>query len=105
MPLPLPSHQVWTYNRPGRRPLTIWRPQGPPGYWPLGDVAMPGTEPPAAPVKVYREASSSSSTSSGGATGSSRRPPLAAPSSFQLLFRDSRTGHPVTIWRPLPPSG
>lgn len=39
----------------GRRPLSMWRPVGPPGYASLGDVAMPGREPPAKPVAMYKD--------------------------------------------------
>lgn len=39
----------------GSRLLSIWRPVGPPGYAPLGDVAMPGQEPPAKPVAMYKD--------------------------------------------------
>lgn len=40
----------------GARLLSIWRPVGPPGYAALGDVAMPGNEPPSGrPVKMYKD--------------------------------------------------
>lgn len=47
--------RVWRSARPGARPLSIWRPVGPPGYASLGDVAMPGSEPPARPVSMYKD--------------------------------------------------
>lgn len=47
--------RVWRCSRPGARPLSVWRPVGPPGYASLGDVAMPGNEPPARPVSMYRD--------------------------------------------------
>lgn len=48
---------VWQSSRQGSRSLSIWRPVGPPGYASLGDVAMPGREPPARPVSMYRDPS------------------------------------------------
>jgi hypothetical protein len=47
--------RIWQSSRQGARPLSVWRPVGPPGYSALGDVAMPGREPPARPVSMYRD--------------------------------------------------
>jgi hypothetical protein len=47
--------RIWQSSRQGARPLSVWRPVGPPGYFALGDVAMPGREPPARPVTMYRD--------------------------------------------------
>jgi hypothetical protein len=47
--------RIWQSSRQGARPLSVWRPVGPPGYSALGDVAMPGREPPARPVTMYRD--------------------------------------------------
>ena len=100
----------------GAAVISVWRPVGPPGYHALGDVAMPGLEPPARPVTVYREdAPPASPTAGDGADGaggtaaapaSASAPRLAAPVGYQLVFRDSMGGgHGVSIWRPVPPKG
>lgn len=54
MMLSMDFKRVWQSSR-GPRPLSVWRPVGPPGYASLGDVAMPGKEPPARPVSMYKD--------------------------------------------------
>jgi vacuolar protein sorting-associated protein 13A/C len=55
MMLSMDFKRVWQSSRAGARPLSVWRPVGPPGYYALGDVAMPGREPPARPVSMYKD--------------------------------------------------
>eukprot|EP00879_Flechtneria_rotunda_P005415 GHRR01005707.1.p1 GENE.GHRR01005707.1~~GHRR01005707.1.p1 ORF type:complete len:1494 (+),score=564.87 GHRR01005707.1:1093-5574(+) len=87
--------RVWQSSRSGARPLSVWRPVGPPGYVSLGHVAMPGREPPARPVAVYKDVTQQ-------ACGADK-PALAMPERYQLIFRDSGFG--VSMWRPIPPKG
>ncbi len=92
--------RVWVVvNKPGTRALTVWRPVGPPGYASLGDVAMPGREPPARPIRMYKDVGAQRPDAP------SEGPRLAAPVGFQLTYRDSGGNHPVSIWRPQPPKG
>jgi hypothetical protein len=37
------------------RPVSVWRPVGPPGYVVLGDVAVMGLDSPPQPVRLYRD--------------------------------------------------
>jgi vacuolar protein sorting-associated protein 13A/C len=114
--------RVWAAGKGagGAPALSVWRPVGPPGYASLGDVAMPGSEPPARPVTVYkgvslgdddaaRSAPGRGAAAGGcGGDGEDGPPPLprlAAPVAFQLVFRDSGGSHGVSIWRPVPPKG
>lgn len=55
MMLSMDFKRIWQSSRAGARPLSVWRPVGPPGYSALGDVAMPGREPPARPVSMYKD--------------------------------------------------
>jgi vacuolar protein sorting-associated protein 13A/C len=101
MPDSMPSldyRRVWIVSKPGCRPISVWRPQGPPGYASLGDVAMPGCDPPARPVRMYKDV-----TVWQDAPGEGAR--LATPLGFHLIYRDSGGQHPLTIWRPVPPKG
>jgi hypothetical protein len=59
---------------------------------------MPGYDPPARPVRMYKDV-----TVWQDAPGEGAR--LAAPLGFQLVYRDSGGRHPLTIWRPLAPRG
>jgi len=53
--------RIWQSGAAGRgagdsKPVSIWRPVGPPGYAALGDVAASGTGPPSGrPVKMYKD--------------------------------------------------
>jgi vacuolar protein sorting-associated protein 13A/C len=110
--------RVWAAGgRGGGAPvLSVWRPVGPPGYAALGDVAMPGSEPPARPVTVYKGVSpaeddgwdggyGAAAAAGAGGAGGAALPRLAAPVGFQLVFRDSGGSHGVSVWRPVPPKG
>lgn len=58
MPETMPSIDykcVWQSGRNSARSMSIWRPVGPPGYASLGDIAMPGREPPARPICMYKD--------------------------------------------------
>lgn len=96
--------RIWQSSRAGARPLSVWRPVGPPGYSALGDVAMPGREPPARPVSMYKDVAQQQDAGAGGAL-----PALALPERFQLIFRDSGgvgvNAVAMSIWRPVPPRG
>lgn len=78
--------------------MSIWRPLGPPGYAALGDVAVGGLQPPAQPVRMYKDLA----LSDGDAPGEGRR--LVAPVGYALVFRDSGEP-PLTLWRPVAPRG
>ncbi len=87
---------------PSSRTVSVWRPVGPPGYVALGDVVVPGLEPPQSPVRLYRDVSICSSGGAGDAPGEGPR--LLQPKGFSLVFRDS-LNPPVTVWRPIAPKG
>jgi len=116
--------RVWAAGKGsgGAPALSVWRPVGPPGYAALGDVAMPGSEPPARPVTVYKgvapgdedcggwgagvtRGASPGDAAGDGGEGAAPAPKLAAPVGFQLVFRDSGGSHGVSVWRPVPPKG
>ena len=73
------------------RPVSLWRPLAPSGYYTLGDVAQTGYDPPVSPVAVYR----------------GDDPALAPPLGYVLVWRDTGSGahEHVTIWAPQPPPG
>jgi vacuolar protein sorting-associated protein 13A/C len=101
--------RVWRCSRPGARPLSVWRPVGPPGYASLGDVAMPGNEPPARPVSMYRD-TAQEAVSRGHTEGLAAVPALAQPERYQLVFRDSGSSaggnnSAMSLWRPIAPNG
>eukprot|EP00878_Enallax_costatus_P013777 GHUV01014408.1.p1 GENE.GHUV01014408.1~~GHUV01014408.1.p1 ORF type:complete len:898 (+),score=328.70 GHUV01014408.1:398-3091(+) len=101
--------RVWRSARPGARPLSIWRPVGPPGYASLGDVAMPGSEPPARPVSMYKDVAQEP-VNQDPAAGMSGLPALALPERYQLVFRDSGNtagggSSAMSLWRPIAPNG
>ncbi len=79
----------------------------------LGDVMVPGLEPPSRPVRMYREGARSggAGASAAAAGGTSRAsdapgeaPRLTAPHSYALVFRDSSQPE-LTLWRPVPGRG
>jgi hypothetical protein len=123
MPLALPCVDfalVWhTAGRPGSvaagagatlsggAPVSVWRPLPPAGYASAGDVAVPGLEPPPAPVSVYRMDTGGGGGGGGGGTAAAAQnalPPAAPAAGFRLIWRG--TGAlPVTLWEPRPPPG
>lgn len=85
-------------HRSGRPAMTAWRPVAPPGYAPVGDVIVVGSDEPPAPVATVRETP--------GALADGARPPLAAPADFILCWRDGESpGQPVSVWLPVAPPG
>lgn len=80
-------------------PVSIWRPTGPDGYSPLGDVAFPGREPPGRPVRLYKDILNSDNDSP------LERPRLQLPIGYRLVYRETGGQRPVTLWRPIPPHG
>lgn len=55
MPDSMPSlefQRVWTARKADSETICVWRPIGPPGYVPLGDVISFGLDPPPNPVQV-----------------------------------------------------
>ncbi|MEW5308579.1 MAG: hypothetical protein WDW38_000525 [Sanguina aurantia] len=83
----------------GGVPVSIWRPTGPDGYSPLGDVAFPGREPPGRPVRLYKDILNSDNDSP------LERPRLQLPIGYRLVYRETSGQRSVTLWRPIPPHG
>jgi vacuolar protein sorting-associated protein 13A/C len=75
----------------------------------LGDIMVPGAEPPLRPVRMYRDAPSTESGTSAtqllalpDAPG--EQPRLAPPQGYALVYRDS-AAPALTLWRPIPRRG
>lgn len=99
---------VWRGRRDqGPASLSIWRPLGPPGYYPVGDVLRFGLDEPDEPVPVFRERLPQGTEAESDRRGRNSAL-LAAPVAYNLVWRDAgKPGRvpPVTIWIPEAPPG
>ena len=103
---------VWTSDgdvvgaAAGGELISLWRPVAPHGYAPGGDVVVAGTEPPAAPVTVYRLHGDGGGGAGDEEDGARRGPPppTAPPTGFRLAWRHDGA-KPLALWQPIPKPG
>jgi hypothetical protein len=99
-------HRVWSTNGSKAKPATFWRPTPAPdvlpGYFPLGDLLIPGD----ANINGEMVTAVVCEKDLNGANNS-KGPALAKPADFELIWKES--GSPsvtrTSIWRPIPPIG
>jgi hypothetical protein len=99
-------HRVWSTNGSKAKPATFWRPtpapDALPGYFPLGDVLIPGgtniNGEMVAAVVCEKDMEGAQST---------KGKALARPVDFELVWKETGAPSvtPMSIWRPLAPVG
>jgi hypothetical protein len=99
-------NRIWDSRGSGSKPASFWRPTPAPdllpGYFPLGDIAIPGygnINGNTIVAVVCEGVPKDGDTSIGKA--------LCPPDDFERVWRDSGSGAAAdcTIWRPVPPAG
>ncbi|MCU0118294.1 Vps62-related protein [Pseudomonas sp. B2M1-30] len=99
-------HRIWDSRGSDASAVSFWRPapapDALPGYFPLGDLAIPGYDNVNGNqiVAVVREAEPQPEDSS-------RDRALSPPEDYERVWKDSDSGAAAdcTVWRPLPPTG
>ncbi|KAK9815130.1 hypothetical protein WJX73_008307 [Symbiochloris irregularis] len=83
--------------------VSVWRPIGPPGFRPVGDVAAIGGSKPVDPVQVLRDDSPRTDRRQP-PDGSLAQPRTVHPAEYHLVWREP-TPDGVTVWEPVAPQG